>query len=79
MKLNLRLFTPSEALVVPVLLMALLLVVTACGLDSSASQADDAVAAEEEKMAAEKGEAEPMAMEERYDSQDQRLGLVKEA
>ena len=79
MKLNLRLFTPSEALVVPVLLMALLLVVTACGLDSSASQADDAVAAEEEKMAAEKVEAETMAMEERYDSQDQNLGRVKEA
>jgi len=34
---------------------------------------------EEEKMAAEKVEAEPMAMEERYDSRDQHLGLVKEA
>ena len=76
MKLNL---TPGEALVLPVFLMALLLVVTACRLDSSASQADDAVAAEEEKMAAEKVEAEPMAMEERYVSQDQHLGLVKEA
>ncbi len=64
MKLNLGWITPSKLVVVPVLLMALLLIIAACGSDSSTSQADEAAAREAEKMEAEKMESEAIAMEE---------------
>ena len=63
MKLNLRWITPGKLLVAPVLLVALLLIIAACGSDSPTPQVDDAAALEAEKMAAEKMEAEAMALE----------------